>query len=616
MASTALVPVPGGRVPSIHTYIAVALLTLSAACAPTRTVPSGPSTLPPTSEPAAPGGLLGVGNGAAAPDILGNASYDLPIQANSLVASELTFLTGDRRETVRSWLDRSDFYAEFVQRVFADEGIPTDLYHLGMIESGYVASARSSVGATGMWQFMPATSRDVGLRIDSNVDERMDPVRSTRAAARHLRSLFRIHGDWTIAAAAYNAGSTRIARSMAQFGVDNFWDLVAVGDLATETERYVPRLYAMTIIGRNRERYGFGKGPSTFQFDSVHVDFSLPLDDLAALGGVEPARLRSLNPHLINGVTPADGYWVWVPAGTASTIQRAYLAADFSREQLDDYEVRRGDALGDIALLSGVSSSRIRQLNPNVDFDQLRAGATIQLPEDAARTLSSRPAPGDETVASTRADAIPQVRTVVTPPPPPPPPAREPARADADAEDFATYTVRWGDTLGDLARLSGVSASRMRQLNPEIDFDRLQTGARLQLPADAAEKLADRLVFSEAALARPRPAPPPEPITHTVAAGESLWRIASRYGVTIEQILEANDLDSEVIRPGQRLEIPETEEKNGDPEEEAAIIHTVEAGESLWGIARQYETTVAAIEEANGLGARPIIPGQKLTIPN
>lgn len=513
------------------------LLLLTAACAGAR--PPAPVTPAPAApepdvvweEPAA------VEPEVRAPerDILGSTEYDLPVEANSWVEAELDFLVGQRSEVIRRWLERGDFYEPYIKDVLRSHGIPTDLYHLAAIESGFVPTARSHAGAVGMWQFMPVTGRGMGLRVDREVDERMDPVRSTRAAARHLRALHASLGDWALAAAAYNAGSGRITRGMASFGVSNFWDLAQFGDLAEETRRYVPRLYAVTVIGRDRARFGLGAPPPSrhFAYDSVQVEYATPLAELARMGEASEDELGRLNPHLLGGTTPSGGYWVWVPRGQGSALQRAWLASEFRRD--------RG---------------------------------------------------------------------------------------------LATYTVRWGDNLSMLAERSGVRASRIRELNPSIDFDRLQTGARLTLPYEAAQTLSSRPVREEprvAVAASPTDAPEPavtEPSrSHRVDAGETLWGIARTYGVSVAVIQEANSLSGATIVTGQTLRIPgavavlagEPEAPSGPTSSQEASVerveHVVETGESLWGIARRYGSSVHAIEQANELGDRPIQPGQKLIVP-
>lgn len=522
------VSMPGRR----HGRFVLPLLALLAlaACAPARPPASRPAPLPDRMGGNV-GGLLGEAVRPVESSILGAVDYDLPLVANSWVQAELDFLVRDRRDVVRRWMERGDFYEAFVKEVLREHGIPTDLYHVAMIESGFIPTARSHAGAVGMWQFMPATSRDVNLRVDEDVDERMDPVRSTRAAARHLRSLFRVHGDWALAAAAYNAGSTRVRRSMERVGAVDFWDLAYRGDLASETRHYVPRLYAMTIISRDRERFGFdaARPAMTFAFDSIHVDRSLPMEALAGAAGVPLDALSAMNPHLRRGATPDGGYWVWVPAGLGMEAQRAYLA----------WSSRPGDPVG-------------------------------------------------------------------------------------------SYTVRWGDSLGRLAQRTGVPAARIRELNPAIDFDRLQTGATLHLPEAALARLAAET--GEAPAATPPPAvaasaPPAAPPAangngssgadaHVVAAGETLWGIAQTYGVTVAAIRETNGIEGEVIRSGQRLSIPGA--GNGDAGGHvgaASVEHIVEAGDTLWGIARRYGSSIEAIREANGLAERPIVPGQRLSVP-
>lgn len=506
----------------------LAALFLVSACSPSRRA-SAPAPTP----VAEPSGLELLGESPEVPeavhtvrrDILGGVEYDLPVEANSWVEAELDFLVEQRREVVRRWIERGDFYEPFIKEVLRAHGVPTDLYHLAMIESGFVPTAKSRVGAMGLWQFMPATGRQMGLRVDAEVDERMDPVRSTRAAARHLRSLRKSLGDWALAAAAYNAGPTRITRGLSAYQVRDFWSLAEKGNLAAETKHYVPRLYAMTVITRGRERFGFAPtaGAARFAYDSIQVEYATPLEELVTMGEATLEQLTRLNPHLVQRITPAGGYWVWVPKGQGPALQRAYLASDFRKEQ-----------------------------------------------------------------------------------------------------GYGSYTVRKGDTLGRLAELSGVPAARIRELNPKTDFDKLAVGRKLRMPYRAAEALSARPVEKEKVAASPAPAEKPvnkaesaSSSVHEVKPGESLWQIAERHGVSVAALQKANNLSGSTIRAGAKLQIPDAARGPSAPEraKPEPAEHVVQSGDTLWGIAQKYGTSVSALQDVNKLGERPIRPGQKLTVP-
>ncbi len=540
---------------------AAALLVLAAACAPGASrapsgIPDPVSVVAPDTVDSGPELEEKELRGTSAA-LLGDARYDMPMEANTWVAAELDFLINQRKAVVGRWLERAEHYEEFVKGVFAGYGLPTDLHHLAMVESGYIPTARSRAGAVGMWQFMPATGRGMGLRIDSLVDERMDPVRSTHAAARHLRDLHRTFGqDWSLAAAAYNAGTGRISRGMQGIGAKNFWELAVWGTLAQETKQYVPRLYAVTIIGRDRERFGFrtpsGAAPA-FAYDSIRTDLSISLAELAAMGGLSPTSVAQLNPHLHRGMTPSGSYWVWVPRGAGESLQQAYLDSEFRRDGgYGTYAVRRGDSAERLALHAGLTISRIRELNPAVNLEKLSAGTRLRLPRPAASSLSSRPV---ERVAS----AAPAKRA--------PSRTEERGKGDRGSEPArAEHRVKEGETLWGLAREYGVGVDDIRSANG-LRGDVIVPGRTLRIPRKAAEE---------------------RPSTGRSAQGEA-----------------SAPAKESASRPAE-----------GAAAKPSAREHVVKSGETLWGIARAYDSTVDAIQQANGLAAdAPIRPGQKLRIP-
>ena len=413
------------------------------------------------------------------------AVYDLPVVSNLRVSDELNFLVSERPEVLRTWMARGVFYQPFIESVLAEHGLPVDLYFLAMIESGFVPTARSHAGAVGMWQFMPATGRSEGLRIDAYVDERRDPVRSTRAAARHLVRLHRHFNDWSLATAAYNAGAGRVSRGMERFAARDFWDLANRGDLARETRQYVPRLYAVTMAGRNPERFGLPtpRAEATFSFDSVLVSDSVPLSALAELGGLEPAQLERLNPHILKPATPPGEYVVWVPSGSGELAQAAYESARSNGHLRPTRLVgeplaeppRRVDpapqatpparpvAAAAPESVEPAGGARVHEVGEGENLWGIarRYGVSISALE-AANELAGPVRSGDRLVI---------------------PAAEQPARtANAGGGGSELHRVEAGETLWRISQQYGVAVEALRVRNGLAEEDPLRVGQELQIP--------------------------------------------------------------------------------------------------------------------------------------
>src|SRR5919198_2277765 len=257
---------------------------------------------------------------------------DYSVAQNDDVRYFLDLFTGSRREVVETWMGRCGRYLAMIREVFRNQGLPTDLAFTAMIESGFDPRAVSRVGAKGLWQFMAPTARRYGLRVDRWVDERLDPEKSTVAAAAYLRDLYRQFGSWELAQAAYNAGEMKVIRAIRVTGSSNFWNLTRTKHLRRETREYVPAIHAATLIGRDPDQYGFAVGGDPWD-DTERVSVP-PLTDLRRLSadaGLSLEMLRGLNPTLLRGVTPPGTRWeIRLPRGT----REAVLAALAPRRQV------------------------------------------------------------------------------------------------------------------------------------------------------------------------------------------------------------------------------------------------------------------------------------------
>jgi membrane-bound lytic murein transglycosylase D len=250
-----------------------------------------------------------------------SASYE--VEDNHAVRRFLDqFQTGYRRAVVERWLVRAGRYLPMLLDVFKQKGLPEELVFTAMIESGFDPLAASRAGARGLWQFMAPTARRYGLRVDRWLDERLDPEKSTVAAARHFLDLYAVFGSWNLAQAAYNAGERTVLEAIRAMGTSDFWALARGRQLKDETKNFIPAIQAATLIAREPERYGFVVTPaSPLTYEVVSVPRATSLKHLASKSGVDLETLERLNPELRLKQTPPDGtYPLKVPVGTAGTI--------------------------------------------------------------------------------------------------------------------------------------------------------------------------------------------------------------------------------------------------------------------------------------------------------
>jgi membrane-bound lytic murein transglycosylase D len=311
----------------------------------------------------------------------------IPVEVNALVKKWIHYFSVRDRARFARFLERGETYRELIQQTLKENGVPPEIYYLGLIESGYVTHAKSHARATGPWQFMPFTGKRYGLRIDSYADERRDIMRSTKAAAHYLRDLHNVFQSWYLAMAAYNAGEGRILGAIMRGKSRNYWELVEKRALPPETRSYVPKFLAALLIGRHMDRYGFEANPTQRwpKLDLVTVPGGVSLTALAKATKTSIVDIKKYNAHLLRGYTPpsTSEYGLWLPAHMSSAFsESSENITQLSRKTITHerttaqsrakyqasakrvvHRVRRGEALSVIAQKYGVPLSRIKRTN-------------------------------------------------------------------------------------------------------------------------------------------------------------------------------------------------------------------------------------------------------------
>jgi membrane-bound lytic murein transglycosylase D len=283
---------------------------------------------------------------------IGATVSQLPLEENDAVLSYIHYFSTDRgRKTLMAGLRHAGRYRALIQRILDDEGVPEELIYLAQVESGFLPRARSYKKAVGMWQFVQFRGREYGLNQTATTDDRMDPERATRAAARHLRDLYATFGDWYLAMAAYNCGPGCVDHAVQRTGFADFWELRDRNALPRDTKNYVPLILAVTIMAKNPKDYNLEDVDydPPVEYDTISVDSPTSLSLIADATERPVTEIQELNPALMKPVAPA-GYQVRVPKGASSSVLMALdIIPAEHRANWRIHRVTNGETLAEIA---------------------------------------------------------------------------------------------------------------------------------------------------------------------------------------------------------------------------------------------------------------------------
>ena len=430
------------------------------------------------------------------------APYDFEFEMNERIEWWVRQYSERYRRHFLLTLARFDSVRPAMEEILVSQGLPRDLVYLSMVESSGKANAVSRTGATGYWQFMIGTARHYDLKVNRWIDERRDLEKSTRAAARYLKNLHALFGDWLLAGAAYNAGEGTINRIlMRNPEVSCFWDISHPMPIKTETLEYVPKFIATLILAKNRAHYGLEvpddlKVPP-LRYETVRVKGFSYLDEIADAAGFPEAQLVRLNPELIRRCTPPSGgeYLLNVPQGTAPAVARYLQKTHSTRVEYVTHTIQKGDTLIGLGKRYSSSARDIARANRMKTRDVLTIGKILVIP---------------------RGELSAGIR----------PPSRH------------RHVVARGENLRGIARLYGVSLEDIIEVNAIRNPSLIHPGTALNIPPQLHSSSSPRMV------------------QYRVKKGDTVWGISRKFEVSTSDVIRWNRLKpSARIQPGDKITI-------------------------------------------------------------
>ncbi|GAK55143.1 lytic transglycosylase catalytic [Candidatus Vecturithrix granuli] len=453
-----------------------------------------------------------------AEEVLGDIVID---ESDAEVMKYVKEFSRDRSQ-YRKGLERAVQYLPMIAEIFKSYQIPIELAFIPLLESNFRIDAVSPAGAVGLWQFVSGTAQLYGLKIDKWVDERRDPEKSTQAAAAYLKALYDMLGDWDLALAGYYMGEYKVHQAIGKHRTRDISALAATRAFGQGAKHYVSRMKAIMYLARNHQKFGVSfVHISPVRYETVHVKKGLSLKTLAQELGTTYKELCQLNPALKQGKTPPGSgtYALKVPQGIGSIVLAKVTSLEAEPEQpqpkpqstkaADDdifYVVKRGDNLSKIAKQYGVDANLLKEINNIRNVKNLRVGQKLRIPASGK----------EKTYASLR------------------------------SAETITHTIQRGETLSMIAKRYQMDIAALKSLNKIKNERSLQIGQTLKVPLPSTSVLAKNQEDTSQNT---------KMLTYRVKRGDSLSKIASTFGVSVDQLQKWNNFQGTLIYPGSRIKV-------------------------------------------------------------
>jgi len=508
---------------------------------------------------------------------------NIPIVVNERVIAWIEYFSGAGRRHFTRYLERSSRYMPLMKAILREQGMPTDLVYIALIESGFNNHAYSRAAAVGPWQFIGSTGRIYGLRQDGWVDERRDPIKSTYAAAKLFRHLHDEYDDWYLAMVGYNAGPGRVNKAIEITGSRDFWVWADHKKaLRAETRDYVPKFIAATIIAKNPEKFGFRNldYQDAWEHESAPVETQTDLSVIATCAGVSEDKVFELNSHLVRGVTPPGerGYKVRLPKGTKDKFLLAYAKVpEDERVKIVRHKVGRGDTMYRVARKYGVSVNALASANDLSRRSKLRRGSTLIIPVGSYAKYAKYDKDGG---------------------------------GSSGGQNLIRYKVKRGDTLSTIAaKYPGVTVAKLKSWNRMGKRTHIRTGQRLKIyTRGSGPSYADSGSASGGTNAR----------YHKVRRGETLGSIAGKYGTSTKNLMALNGInDPKSLRAGQTIKVRAGSKgvSSKSAGSSSSSTYVVKAGDSPGVIAEKHGMSTQQLMAINGIkNPKALKVGMKLKV--